>query len=120
MGNYIALSIRGKVSFHLDLVVTEGGVAKDFTGWTGFLCQLKATDDEDGVAISTVVVVPDVITADPSNGLLDVDISATDTTLIQDGAVHRGVTDIHADDAAGKRHLIAQGDWTLVKGVTEP
>jgi hypothetical protein len=116
MGQYAQLAIRGKVQYHADVTVTENSAAKNFTGWTALKLELKAKDDEDGSDISTVVLAVD---GDPSLGLLDIDITAANTTVIQDGTVHEGVYDAIANDAAGETHLLFYGDWRLTKGVTD-
>ncbi len=115
MGNYAQLRIRGKVKFHADVTVNEGGSAKDLTGITGLELELKAKDDPDGVAISTVALTPD----DLANGTLDIDITAANTEVIQDGDVHEGIFDaVGILSGDSDPSLLFHGDWILEKGVT--
>lgn len=119
MGTFIELTPRGKVHYNEDLVVTEGGGAKDFTGWTAFELEMKAKDDESGDAIMTAVVA--ITNAPGSDGLLTLDVTAANTTTAQDAdpQVLTGIYDLRAKDAAGEYQLIMFGTWRLTPGVSD-
>lgn len=115
MGNYAQLAIRGKTHYSAAVVVSEGGSFKDLTSYTDLKIDLKGKGDEDGTAISTVAL---ALGGTPSNGELDIDITAANTKIIQDGAVHEGVYDA-IGTLAGEVELLFQGDWSLTKGTTD-
>tara|TARA_R100001082_G_scaffold91658_1_gene58269 strand:- start:75 stop:446 length:372 start_codon:yes stop_codon:yes gene_type:complete len=115
MGQYAQLRIRGKVHYHADVTINEGGSAKNLTGYTNFKLELKAKGDEDGDNIATVALTADTL----SSGTLDIDITSANTTTIQAGSVHEGVYDAIATNGSSEIELLFHGDWVLIKGVTE-
>ena len=119
MGTFIELTPRGKVHYHEDLVVTEGGSAKDFTGWTSFECELKAKDDHSGANIMSATVA--ITNAPGVDGLLDLDITEAGTTAAQDATpqVLEGIYDLRAKDGASEYQLIMHGTWRLAPGVSD-
>jgi hypothetical protein len=119
MGQFVQLTPRGKTHYHEDLVVTEGGAAKDFTGWTDFELEMKAPDDESGAAIMTAVVA--IANPPGADGLLDLDVTEAATTAAQnaDPQVLEGIYDLRAKDGAGEYQLIMYGTWRLTPGVSD-
>lgn len=116
---YIELTPRGKADYHEDLVVTEGGVAFDFTGYVSFLCELKAKDDHSGANVMLATVA--IANAPGSDGLLDLDITEAVTTAAQDASpqVLEGIFDMKADDGGGTTKTFMQGTWRLDLGVSD-
>tara|TARA_R110002020_G_scaffold47968_2_gene137150 strand:+ start:1244 stop:1624 length:381 start_codon:yes stop_codon:yes gene_type:complete len=117
MGNYAQLAIRGKTHYKANVTVNEGGSAKDLSGYSALTLELKAKDDEDGPAISTVALTFTSPPGDGSTGLLDIDITSANTGVIQDGTVFEGVFDA-IGTVGGEVELLFHGDWALTKGVT--
>lgn len=116
---FVELTPRGKSHYHEDLVVTEGGSAKDFTGWTNFLCELKAKDDHSGANVMLATVV--IANAPGIDGLLDLDISSTLTAAAQNATpqVLEGIVDLVADDPSTETQPLFQGTWRLALGVSD-
>ena len=117
---YVELTPRGKADYHEDLVVTEGGSAFDFTGYTNFICQLKAKDDVDGANVMVAIVA--IANPPGTDGLLDLDIpksGGTGTTDAQIAEIFEGNTDMVADNAGGDTETFFQGTWRLDLGVSD-
>lgn len=118
MTQFAQLTPRGKVHYHEDITVTENALAKDFTGWTAFECELKAKDDHSGAAVMIATV---AISGSPTLGLLSLDIAEALTTAAQNATpqVLEGIYDLRAKDAALEYQLIMYGTWRLTPGVSD-
>lgn len=114
LANYAELLIRGKVAYHADVTINESGSAKDLTGITALKLELKAPDDHDGTAISTVALTID----NALTGELDIDITDVNTEVIQDSGETEGIFDA-IGTLGGDVILLFHGDWRLEKGVTD-
>lgn len=117
---YIELTPRGKADYHEDLVVTDGGVAFDFTGYVNFVCELKAKDDHNGANVMVAIVA--IANAPGTDGLLDLDIpddGGTGTTDAQAADILDGIQDMKADNSSGVTKTFFQGTWRLDPGVSD-